>query len=161
MNTSLVTIGTTFLNENGFGVMLYPPYREGIKGLEGFSHIQVIWCFSECERIESGQSLTEHKPYQKAPEALGTFATRSPRRPNPIGISTAMVTYIDEDNGIIGLAWLDAFDKTPVLDIKPYIPSLDRVEAPEVPNWCSHWPNSVETSKEFDWENEFVKDEVM
>jgi tRNA (Thr-GGU) A37 N-methylase len=86
---------------------------------------------------------------------LGTFATRSPERPNPLALSCAQITYIDKDNAVIGLAYIDAFNNTPVLDIKPYIPSLDRVEAPSVPQWCSHWPNSCEESGSFDWEKEF------
>ena len=64
---------------------------------------------------------------------MGTFATRSPERPNPIALTPAYVTYIDHENGIIGLAYIDANDGTPVVDIKPYTPSLDRVESPEVP----------------------------
>ena len=84
---------------------------------------------------------------------LGTFATRSPERPNPIALSCAGVTYLKE--GRIGLDYLDAEAGSPVLDLKPYIPSLDRVEAPGVPDWCSHWPSSVETSGDFDWGAEF------
>ncbi len=99
--------------------------------------------------------MSEAKPYTKGPDTLGTFATRSPQRPNPIALSCTHVTYIDVDSGIIGLAYIDADDQSPVLDIKPYTPSLDRVEAPAVPAWCKHWPNNVETSGEFDWESEF------
>ncbi len=61
-----------------------------------------------------------------------------------------------DENGVIGLAYIDADDKSPVLDIKPYTPSLDRVEQPEVPIWCKHWPKNVETSGDFDWESEFT-----
>lgn len=50
---------------------------------------------------------------------------------------------------------LDADDNTPVLDIKPYTPSLDRVESPGVPEWCRHWPKSIEESGDFPWEGEF------
>jgi tRNA (Thr-GGU) A37 N-methylase len=99
--------------------------------------------------------LSEAKPYTKGPDTLGTFATRSPQRPNPIALSCTHVTYIDVDSGIIGLAYIDADDQSPVLDIKPYTPSLDRVEAPAVPAWCKPWPNNVDTRGEFDWESEF------
>lgn len=156
MNYSIVPIGRTIAGENGFGVELSPEYRAGLEGLEGFSYVQVLWWFSDCDNSESRNKLSEPKPYKNAPDVLGTFATRSPERPNPIAISTAYVTHIDHDRGIIGLAWLDAFDSTPVIDIKPYIPSADRVESPLVPSWCSHWPSSVETSGEFDWESEFL-----
>jgi tRNA (Thr-GGU) A37 N-methylase len=59
------------------------------------------------------------------------------------------------EKGIIGLAFIDAEDGTPVLDIKPYTPSLDRVENPIVPKWCAHWPKSVESSGSFDWSSVF------
>ena len=56
---------------------------------------------------------------------------------------------------MIGLAYIDANDNTPLLDIKPYTPSMDRIESPTVPDWCSHWPKSLEESSDFPWENEF------
>lgn len=155
MNYSLVTVGETFTNENGFGIKVEPEYRKALTGLKGFSYVQILWWFSENDNEQSRNKLIENKPYKNAPNELGTFATRSPERPNPIAVSTAYVTGIDEENGIIELAWLDAFDGTPVLDIKPYVPASDRVEAPEVPEWCGHWPKSVEASGEFDWADEF------
>ena len=82
---------------------------------------------------------------------LGAFATRTPERPNPIALTCAGVTYLDDENGVIGLTYVDAEAGTPVLDIKPYTPSLDRVETPLVPQWCAHWPQSVEASGDFDW----------
>lgn len=99
--------------------------------------------------------MSEAKPYTHGPGRMGTFATRSPQRPNPIALSCAYATFIDAENGIIGLAYTDAADQSPVLDIKPYTPSLDRVEEPQVPEWCSHWPKNVEGSGDFDWDSEF------
>ena len=99
--------------------------------------------------------MEEEKPYTKGPDTLGVFATRSPQRPNPLALSCAYVTYMDADKGILGLSYIDADDGSPVLDIKPYTPSLDRVEHVEVPAWCAHWPKCVEESGEFDWESEF------
>lgn len=156
MSFSVISIGRTFAGESGFGVEIAPEYRAGLRGLEGFSYVQVLWWGTECDNEHSRGKLVENKPYRNAPEILGTFATRSPERPNPIGVSVAYVTHVDAENGVIGLAWLDAFDGTPVIDIKPYVPSIDRVEAPEVPEWCAHWPKNVETSGEFDWEDEFL-----
>lgn len=155
MNLNLVPIGTAFAGEDGFGIKILPEYRKALKGLEGFSHIQVLWWFSGCDNASSRNKLMEEKPYKNGPEQLGCFATRSPERPNPIAVSAAYVTHIDEAEGIIGLAWLDAFDGTPVLDIKPYVPSADRVENPQVPDWCAHWPKNVDSSGDFDWANEF------
>jgi len=86
---------------------------------------------------------------------MGVFATRAPQRPNPIALSTAHVTYIDLARAVIGLAYIDAAPGSPVLDIKPYTPSLDRVARPSVPGWCAHWPVCVEDSGAFDWQSEF------
>jgi len=60
---------------------------------------------------------------------FGLFATRSPKRPNPIGLSVMRITHVDVETGVITLAGCDAFDGTPVLDIKPYLPSVDMVES--------------------------------
>lgn len=94
-----------------------------------------------------------HNTY--SPEMLGTFATRSPERPNPIALTCANITYIEAENGVIGLAYIDAEHGTPILDIKPYTPSLDRVENPSMPQWCASWPKNVETSGDYDWSKVF------
>ena len=86
---------------------------------------------------------------------MGLFATRSPVRPNPLALTTVHVLRIDYAKGLIQIDYIDANDGTPVLDIKPYTPSLDRVETPAVPEWCSHWPKSLEESETFAWEDEF------
>lgn len=154
-NFTVKQIGIVCADDNGFRLELFPEYKEASTGLDGFSYINVFWWFFGCD-TQSGRSiLSENKPYTKGPDRLGVFATRSPQRPNPIALSCAYVTYIDAENGVIGLAYIDADDQSPVLDIKPYTPSLDRVDQPEVPAWCKHWPNNVETSGDFDWESEF------
>lgn len=155
MRFTLNQIGAVHCSEDGFSIQISPEYREALTGLEGFRYIQILWWFDGCDNEESRTKLIETKPYKKGPDLLGTFATRSPERPNPIAVSSSYVTYIDIENGIIGLAWIDANDGTPVLDIKPYIPSVDRVEEPTVPDWCSDWPRNVETSGDFDWEEVF------
>ena len=86
---------------------------------------------------------------------MGAFAMRTPERPNPIVLSCAQVTYIDHQNAVIGLAYIDANDGTPILDIKPYTPSFDRVEKPSVPTWCTNWPKCFEESGNFGWERVF------
>lgn len=155
MNFNVKEIGKVCCDEAGFSIKLNEEYRKALTGLEGFGYVQVIWWFDGCDNDAARSNLTVKKPYTNGPEVLGTFATRSPARPNPIAISSSYVTFIDDENGVIGLAWIDANDGTPVLDIKPYTPSVDRVEAPIVPNWCAHWPKNVETSGDFDWEKEF------
>lgn len=151
----LNVIGSIVCDEDGFSLCVDERYRPTLAGLEGFSHVQVLWWFSGCDNAAARGSLVEYKPYKNSPDVLGAFATRSPCRPNPIALSCAGVTYIDRENGIVGLTYIDAANGSPLLDIKPYTPSLDRVEAPRVPGWCAHWPKDVDSSGDFDWEDEF------
>jgi tRNA-Thr(GGU) m(6)t(6)A37 methyltransferase TsaA len=148
-------IGEIKVDAEGMVIKLDRYYIPALKELDGFSHINVLWWFNGCDNEKSRNVLDMQSPYKKAPAVMGTFATRSPERPNPIALSTAQVTGIDYDQGAIRLAYLDADNGSPVVDLKPYTPSLDRVERPKVPAWCSHWPKSVEQSGDFAWENEF------
>ena len=140
----------------GMFIELEPEYIPALLALEGFSHLSVIWWFSDFDNEEMRGILETPRPYKNAPAVMGIFATRSPVRPNPIALTAVQAIGIDYEKGIIHIAWIDANDGSPVLDIKPYTPSLDRIETPGVPEWCSHWPKSVEESGHFDWENEFI-----
>lgn len=154
-NLTLTPIGRIAVRDGEAAIVLDKAYRPALTGLDGFSHIQVLWWFDGCDNADARATLTEQKPYKKGPDALGAFATRSPARPNPIALTAAYVTYIDYENGVVGLAYIDANDGSPVLDLKPYTPSLDRIESPAVPDWCAHWPRCNEESGDFDWEAEF------
>lgn len=148
-------IGKVRNNENGAFIEIEEKYIPAMKAMEGFSHINVIWWFSDFDDEKFREVLEAEQPYKKAPAKMGVFATRSPIRPNPIALTAAEIILIDYQKGIIQIAYIDANDDTPILDIKPYTPSLDRIETPCVPEWCSHWPKSSEESGSFTWENEF------
>ena len=143
MNFEVYPIGRIQNNENGTVIEIAPKYIPAMKALEGFSHINVIWWFSDSDNNDARNTLDAPKPYKNAPDTMGIFATRSPIRPNPIALTAVEVIHIDYQKGLIQIAYIDANDNTPVLDIKPYTPSLDRVETPGVPEWCSHWPKSL------------------
>jgi tRNA-Thr(GGU) m(6)t(6)A37 methyltransferase TsaA len=155
MDFTVHSIGTVHAQDGDFFIEVFPQYRPALTGLDGFGYLEVLWWFSGCDNAACRAKRVEEKPYTNGPDQVGTFATRSPERPNPIAVTAASVTYIDRENGVVGLGWIDADDGTPVLDIKPYTPSADRVEEPLVPDWCAHWPRSVEQSGYFDWEAEF------
>lgn len=154
-NMKLNPIGRIETEYGNFRLVLDKKYKEALTGLEEYSHIQVVWWFDGCDNEESRKQLINEKPYKQGPKVLGTFSTRSPARPNPIAITVCEVASIDYDNAIINLYYIDALHGTPLLDIKPYTPSLDRVNNSKVPNWCRHWPNSLEENEGFDWEKEF------
>lgn len=141
--------------EEGFFIQLDPQYIPALQALNGFSHLAVLWWFSDFDNDEARQLVEVPKPYKNGPDIVGIFATRSPIRPNPIALSIVEVINIDYKAGRIWLTYIDANNQTPLLDIKPYTPSMDRVENPDLPDWCSHWPTSIETSGEFPWEEEF------
>ena len=151
----LNSIGVIVNREGETYLALHKEYAPGLTGLTGFSHVQVLWWFDGCDNEADRRVLVNDRPYTNGPARMGTFATRSPQRPNPIAVTTAQVIWSDPENALLGLAYIDARDGTPVLDIKPYTPSLDRVESPAVPDWCSRWPSSLEGSGDFDWEKEF------
>lgn len=120
-----------------------------LAGLEGFGHVQVLWWAHEVDgdRWEP----TVRNPYRGGPATVGVLATRAPGRPNPICLSVAGVLAVDPREGVLHLAHLDARPGSPVLDIKPYTPSLDRVARTSVPAWCAGWPDDLESSGAFDW----------
>jgi tRNA-Thr(GGU) m(6)t(6)A37 methyltransferase TsaA len=148
-------IGKIKIKEEGMFIELEPKYIPALQALDGFSHINVLWWFSDFDNKEMRSILEAPQPYKNAPAVMGIFSTRSPIRPNPIALTAVQVIHIDYEKGIIQIAYIDANDGSPVLDIKPYTPSLDRIETPGVPEWCRHWPMSSEQSGSFDWENEF------
>jgi len=154
-NFSVNPVGKINVNDEGMFIEVDNKYLPAMQALDGFSHLNIIWWFSDYDNEDMRDILESPKPYKKSPEVMGIFATRSPIRPNPIALSAVQVISIDHEKGMIQIAYIDANDGTPVLDIKPYTPSLDKVETPGVPEWCCHWPKSLEQSEAFDWENEF------
>ena len=110
-------------------LILQPPYSvpEIVRGLEGFSHIWVIFAF---HAIPIGQwKPTVRPPRMGGNQRLGVFATRSTHRPNPIGLSVVKLSDIQINEGRVSLLLdgCDLLDGTPVLDIKPYLPYADSV----------------------------------
>ena len=144
------SIGKIVNEEENVKVVVEQKYAEGLKGLEGYSHVQILWWMDGCDNASDRGTLVEEKPYRNGPDEL-----RSPERPNPIAVSNVNIAYVDVESGTVGLYYIDAFDGSKVIDIKPYTPSIDRIEHPFTPNWCAHWPKSYEESSDFDWESEF------
>lgn len=101
-------------------VEIFPQYKDGLKDLDGFSHIIILFYFhkSEYYHLISKPYLDDHP--------RGVFATRSPHRPNLIGLSVVKLLRIDEN--IIYVRGIDMIEGTPVLDIKPYIPEFESNE---------------------------------
>jgi tRNA-Thr(GGU) m(6)t(6)A37 methyltransferase TsaA len=99
---------------------LFPEYGNGLRDLEGFSHVYLIYHFHR-----AGPAKLLVKPFLQNVER-GVFATRAPRRPNTIGLS--VVELIRREGNVLYLDGVDILDGTPLLDIKPYIAKFDRIE---------------------------------
>lgn len=109
-------------------IMFEPDYREieAVRGLEGFSHIWLIWCFSES--VSDKWSPTVRPPRLGGNVRMGVFATRSPFRPNPIGLSSVVlerIEYTDDRGPVLHVRGADLMDGTPIFDIKPYVAYAD------------------------------------
>ncbi len=148
-------IGYIRAKEGSFYIETDKKYIKALNGLNGYSHLNVLCWFHHVDNTEYRKIVEADKPYKNAPDKIGIFATRSPVRPNPIALTAVAALKIDEETGIIHIPYIDAEDGTPVLDIKPYHPSVDRIKEVSVPEWCSHWPKWYEDSATFDWEAEF------
>ena len=109
-------------------IVFEPEYRsaEALRGLDGFSHLWLIWEFSKA--LRESWSPTVRPPRLGGNERLGVFATRSPYRPNPIGLSCVRLIGIRQQapyGTVIDVAGADLMDGTPIFDIKPYLPYAD------------------------------------
>lgn len=109
-------------------IVFAPPFRskEAVRGIEGFSHLWLIWEFSE--NTNAHFSLTVRPPRLGGNKRMGVFATRSPFRPNNLGLSSVEISKIDyecKDAPVIYVKGADILDNTPIFDIKPYLPYTD------------------------------------
>ena len=103
--------------DNKGTIEVYPEYQEALQEIEKFEYIIVIYNM----HLSKGWHTPVRPPYSS--RSFGLFATRSPNRPNPIGLSVIKLEKIE--GNILHVSGIDAFDKTPVLDIKPWLPSID------------------------------------
>lgn len=151
---SVKEVAVVEMGDEGFLLRLSPQFKDALQGLKGFSHVQVYWWAHQLDKEEMRSLNKLPKPYKKGPEELGIFATRSPLRPNPLAMTLVPITWINRNEGCLGIAFIDADPGTPVLDIKPYY-GMERVKEYNVPSWCSHWPAWYEEAADFDWAGEF------
>ena len=109
-------------------IVFEPAYRnpDALRGIEGYSHLWIIWQFSEA--VRQGWSPTVRPPRLGGNTRMGVFATRSPFRPNNLGLSSVKLIGLEETaqyGTVIHVAGADLMDGTPIFDIKPYIPYGD------------------------------------
>ena len=119
-DTSQIPKGCGAKHEAEGFIEVLPEFEAGLLDIEGFSHLFVIWVFDRAGGFElTGAPPTDDRTH-------GVFATRSPRRPNPLGLT--VVRLLGREDGRLRVAGLDMLDGTPVLDIKPYLSSVPEEE---------------------------------
>ena len=106
-------------------VVLKQQYVPGLLRLDDFSHVWVIWWFDRNDTPEMREILQVHPRRDNRNPLSGVFATRAPVRPNLIGLTLCRIIAVNEN--VIEIDTIDAFDGTPVIDLKPYIPSLESI----------------------------------
>ena len=116
------------LAETAAELVFEPPYRDAnaLRGIEEYSHLWLIWQFSEC--IREDWSPTVRPPRLGGNTRMGVFANRSPYRPNPIGLSCVRLSRVEWSTPrgpVLHVIGADLMDGTPILDIKPYLPYTD------------------------------------
>ena len=115
-------LGTKHTEEGALKIL--PEFELGLTDIEGFSHLFVIWEFHHSKEFALVGALIGTPPIDDRPH--GVFATRSPRRPNPIGLT--VVELLRRENGQLHVRGVDMLDGTPILDIKPYLSSIPAEE---------------------------------
>jgi len=126
----------TSASPNSTTIEILPPYREGLRGLESFSHIVLLYWLHLRDTPEDRKQLLVHPRGDPTNPLVGVFATRSPARPNPIGLSVTEIHSVGQ--GVLEVGPIDAFVGTPIIDIKPYIPHRDSVSSARTPDWLGH-----------------------
>jgi tRNA-Thr(GGU) m(6)t(6)A37 methyltransferase TsaA len=117
-------------------VRIFPEFCDALKGINGFSHIMILYW------IHLRDNKKERSMLQVVPRArtngvkVGVFACRSPSRPNPIGL--CVVKLIKVEDCVLTVKGLDAFEGSPIIDVKPYIQRRDAVPKAYTPEWISH-----------------------
>jgi tRNA-Thr(GGU) m(6)t(6)A37 methyltransferase TsaA len=139
----LTQIGQVKREDGRIYLAIDEPYRPELKQLGHFGYVHVLWWFSRYQDEQHRRVLQSKPPYGEDVPVTGVFASRYPMRPNPIGLTTVQVLGVDAQEGNVEVGNMDAFDGTPIVDLKPYIPLCDRVRETEVPPWIAHWPQWI------------------
>ena len=121
-------------------IEIFPEFCQGLKGLSDFSHVIVLyWFHLRDNNKERGTIQVVPRRHPGAPR-VGVYASRSPSRPNPVGLC---VVELDEiEDCILTVNGLDALEGSPVVDIKPYLPRAEAISEAQAPEWAAHGPKT-------------------
>ncbi|MEM3551867.1 MAG: tRNA (N6-threonylcarbamoyladenosine(37)-N6)-methyltransferase TrmO [Candidatus Bathyarchaeia archaeon] len=119
-------------------VRVFQEYCAGLKGIEDFSHLIILYWIHLRDSEEERQTLLVFPRKHAVNIETGVFACRSPSRPNPIGL--CVVELLKIEKCVLTVKGLDALEESPIIDIKPYLPRADSVPSARVPSWSFHGP---------------------
>jgi tRNA-Thr(GGU) m(6)t(6)A37 methyltransferase TsaA len=126
-------VGIVRKDGRGVRIEIEKEFRDALLGLDGFSHILVLYWFHENDTHELRRTLRVHPRKNASNPLMGVFGTHSPARPNLIGVTRCRMAGISD--GTIRIDEIDAFDGSPVIDIKCYIPDAEPPTGVVVPDW--------------------------
>jgi tRNA-Thr(GGU) m(6)t(6)A37 methyltransferase TsaA len=135
MTYTITPIGRVKKSDTTIRLVIHEEFWEATTHLDLFSHIIVLWWIDRMDTPVIRRTVVANPPRNKSPTPSGVFACRSPARPNPIGHTIVKLLALDKQNSCIIIDHMDADDGTPLLDIKPYLPSSDRVDDAKVAPW--------------------------
>ena len=130
---TIYPVGMVRKTEEVAWIEIFADYRDALLGLEGFSHVHVLFWFHENDTPELRRTLQVHPRKNTAHPLTGVFATHSPMRPNLIGLSRCRITGIEGSR--IAIDAIDARDGSPVIDIKCFIPDAQPLTDVRLPEW--------------------------
>ena len=153
-NIEIQPIGHVRQKKGQFYLEILKKYAPALKELEKFSHVMVFWWADQNDNKKARETLQCMPPYGENPPVSGVFATRSEFRPNPIALTTTNILGIDHDTGVVHVPYIDAFDGSPIMDLKAYFPICDRVREAHIAPWLVDWPDWFEDAAEW-WAAKF------
>jgi tRNA-Thr(GGU) m(6)t(6)A37 methyltransferase TsaA len=115
-------------------IKIFPEYLRGIRGITGFSNLFVFYWFDRRDTDSDRGTLVVVPRMREAGTKVGVFASRSPSRPNPLGLCVVELVKVEDDR--LSVKGLDALVGTPIVDFKPYIPRIDAVSDAQIPEWA-------------------------
>ncbi len=136
-------IGRVQAENSRFLLVIDPQFRQALEKLDQFSHVVVLWWANEHDTESDRKRVVTEIPYAGNMKA-GVFACRAEFRPNPIAMTVCEVLSVNVKDGIVEVPYMDAFNGSPVLDLKAYFPVSDRVRNCRVPEWVKDWPEWFE-----------------
>ncbi len=136
---NMFPIGYIRRNNEEVKLEILEQFRPALKQLDQFTHVIVFW-WADRHDNDKSRSKMQTKPPYASDKLTGVFACRAEYRPNPIAMTTCRLMNVDEERGIVKIADIDAYDGTPIVDLKAYFPVCDRVKKANIPEWLYGWP---------------------